>query len=229
MFVLEPPAASGSPIPEVVADLEQAGIEVGVTLARALADDRMLLISRELVVIADLPLAETLDLIARIHTLSPRRPIIAIGLPDEPAARAAALDHGALDAASVGTTAQELAARIRSSLRGATAPDPGPADSAGPDSPPTDDASVPADPAGATDGHRQHLMVAAIIIGIALVLLALLSVTASADALPAFIPGHESGSSRHHIKHGIAAFLLGVGAFVIAWFQAGPRRTGDAE
>ena len=39
----------------------------------------------------------------------------------------------------------------------------------------------------------------------------------------AFFPGHEAGSSHHHVKHGIAAFLLGVAALVLAWFQSGPR------
>ena len=36
------------------------------------------------------------------------------------------------------------------------------------------------------------------------------------------MPGHEAGSSHHHIKHGIAAFVLGIGCFVFAWFQTGP-------
>jgi hypothetical protein len=26
------------------------------------------------------------------------------------------------------------------------------------------------------------------------------------------------------VKHGIAAFLLGIACFVFAWFQSGPRR-----
>ena len=36
-----------------------------------------------------------------------------------------------------------------------------------------------------------------------------------------FFPGHEAGSTHHHVKHGIAALLLGLGAFVFAWFQTG--------
>lgn len=226
MIVFDAPDSSGSPIPEIAAYLEQAGVEVGVTLVRALTDDRTLRRSNELILIADLPLAETLALIARIHTVSPNRPVIAIGLPDEPAARAAALDHGALDAASVGITVRELAARIRSHLRSADTQVQERADATRDDVPLLVPAPPSPTPASSPDGRRQHLMVAAIVVGIALVLLALLYVTASADSLPAFIPGHEPGSSRHHIKHGIAAFLLGVGAFVIAWFQAGPRRPG---
>jgi hypothetical protein len=43
----------------------------------------------------------------------------------------------------------------------------------------------------------------------------------SASALPSFIPGHEAGSSHHHVKHGIAAAVLGIGCLIFAWFQTG--------
>ena len=39
--------------------------------------------------------------------------------------------------------------------------------------------------------------------------------------LPDFL-GHSS-SSAHHIKHGIAAFLLGLALLAFAWFKSGPR------
>jgi hypothetical protein len=44
-----------------------------------------------------------------------------------------------------------------------------------------------------------------------------------AKSLPSFFPGHEAGSSHVHLKHGIAALVLGAGALVFAWFQTGPR------
>jgi hypothetical protein len=50
----------------------------------------------------------------------------------------------------------------------------------------------------------------------------------SADALPSFFPGHQAGSSHHHVKHGIAALVLGLGAFVLAWFQTGPAGSSAA-
>ena len=75
--------------------------------------------------------------------------------------------------------------------------------------------------------HRRLLVVGSAIAGIVLVALAVLYFSEPADSLPAFIPGHETGSSHHHVKHGIAALILGVGAFMLAWFQTGPRR--DAE
>jgi hypothetical protein len=49
-----------------------------------------------------------------------------------------------------------------------------------------------------------------------------------AKSLPTFFPGHESGSDHHHTKHGIAAVLVGIGCFVLAWFQSGPKGAGPS-
>ena len=51
----------------------------------------------------------------------------------------------------------------------------------------------------------RSLIVPAVVLGIALLVLAGLYFVDSADALPPLIPGHEVGSTHHHIKHGIAA------------------------
>jgi len=69
---------------------------------------------------------------------------------------------------------------------------------------------------------NRNLILPAVIAGIVLLALAGLYCVDSASALPSFIPGHEAGSSHHHIKHGIAAFVLGIGCFIFAWFQTGP-------
>jgi hypothetical protein len=46
----------------------------------------------------------------------------------------------------------------------------------------------------------------------------------TAHALPSFFPGHESApTSHHHVKHGIAAFVVALACFVFAWFQSGPK------
>jgi hypothetical protein len=73
---------------------------------------------------------------------------------------------------------------------------------------------------------RRELIIPAVIVGILLLALAILYWVDSASALPSFIPGHEAGSSHHHVKHGIAAAILALGAFVFAWFQTGPKRAG---
>ena len=69
--------------------------------------------------------------------------------------------------------------------------------------------------------HRE-LIVPAVIAGILLLALAVLYWVDSAGALPSFVPGHEAGSAHHHIKHGIAAFVVGLGCLIFAWFQTGP-------
>ena len=71
--------------------------------------------------------------------------------------------------------------------------------------------------------HRS-LVVPAVVAGVLLIALAVVYWALSAGSLPSFLPGHAAGSGHHHIKHGIAAFLLGVACLVYAWFQTGPAR-----
>ena len=72
---------------------------------------------------------------------------------------------------------------------------------------------------------NRQLVIPAIVVGVVLIVIAIVYWVDSADALPSFFPGHEAGSSHHHVKHGLAAFILGVGAFIFAWFQTGPATT----
>ena len=69
---------------------------------------------------------------------------------------------------------------------------------------------------------RRELVLPAVTLGVLLVALALLYFVDSADSLPSFVPGHEAGSAHHHVKHGLAALVLGVGSFIFAWFQTDP-------
>jgi len=70
-------------------------------------------------------------------------------------------------------------------------------------------------------GNRP-LAAAAVLAGIVLLIIAVVYFADSAADLPSFMPGHEAGSARHHVKHGIAALIVALGAFVFAWFQTGP-------
>jgi hypothetical protein len=78
-----------------------------------------------------------------------------------------------------------------------------------------------------SDAKHRALIAPAVIIGIAFLALAVVYWVDSANALPSFIPGHEAGSGHHHVKHGIAALVLGLGCLTFAWFQTGP--SGRAE
>ena len=70
---------------------------------------------------------------------------------------------------------------------------------------------------------------AAVILGVAFIALAVVYWVEPAGSLPSLIPGHEAGSGHHHVKHGIAAFLLGAALLVFAWFQTGGERTPTTE
>jgi hypothetical protein len=69
---------------------------------------------------------------------------------------------------------------------------------------------------------RKNLVVPAIVAGVVLLVIAIVYWVEPASSLPSFFPGHEAGSSDHHVKHGIAAFVVALGSFVFAWFQTGP-------
>ncbi len=73
--------------------------------------------------------------------------------------------------------------------------------------------------------RNDRLLVAlAILAGIVLIVIAIVYFAVPAKSLPGFFPGHEAGSDHHHVKHGIAAFLVGLACFAFAWFRSGPKR-----
>ena len=67
------------------------------------------------------------------------------------------------------------------------------------------------------------LVAAAVVLGVALIVVAVVYWIDTAKELPSFFPGHDAHSSTVHVKHGIAALLLGLGCLVFAWFRTGPR------
>jgi hypothetical protein len=71
------------------------------------------------------------------------------------------------------------------------------------------------------------LVTLALIAGIALIVIAIVYWAEPAKSLPSFFPGHQAGSTHHHIKHGVAAFFVGVAILVYAWFRTGPKRTSS--
>ena len=75
---------------------------------------------------------------------------------------------------------------------------------------------------------NRSLIIPAIVVGVVLLVVAIVYFVDPAKSLPSFFPGHQSGSSHHHAKHGIAALVVGLGCFVFAWFQTGPSRTSTS-
>ena len=74
--------------------------------------------------------------------------------------------------------------------------------------------------------QKRYLAIAAVVLGIVFIAIGIVYFVEPAKSLPSFFPGHQSGSNHHHTKHGIAAVLVGIGCFVFAWFQSGPRSAG---
>jgi hypothetical protein len=69
------------------------------------------------------------------------------------------------------------------------------------------------------------LALIAVAAGIVLVVIAVVYWALPAKSLPGFFPGHQAGSNHHHVKHGIAAFLVGLACLAYAWFQTGSGRS----
>jgi hypothetical protein len=62
------------------------------------------------------------------------------------------------------------------------------------------------------------------LVGLALVVLGIVYFAEPASALPTWLPGHQAGSSHHHVKHGIASLFVGLAVLVFAWFQTGKKQ-----
>ena len=77
--------------------------------------------------------------------------------------------------------------------------------------------------------RNDRLLVAlAVAAGIVLIVVAAVYWVEPAKSLPGFFPGHQAGSGHHHVKHGIAAFFVGLACLAFAWFRSGPKRTTTA-
>ena len=64
----------------------------------------------------------------------------------------------------------------------------------------------------------------AALLGLVLIAVGIVYIALNEHDIPSFFPGHVShASSHHHVKHGIAAILLGLACLAFAWFRSGPR------
>ncbi len=63
----------------------------------------------------------------------------------------------------------------------------------------------------------------AIVIGIFFIIIAGVYFLEPAKSLPSFFPGYNVTLARHHYTHGVVSLVLGLLAFVFAWFQSGKK------
>jgi hypothetical protein len=57
----------------------------------------------------------------------------------------------------------------------------------------------------------------AYLLGIILIVIAVVYFVLPADQLPGFMPGHQAGVMRVHIKHGVASGVVGLVLLAIGW------------
>jgi uncharacterized membrane protein HdeD (DUF308 family) len=67
------------------------------------------------------------------------------------------------------------------------------------------------------------LVTLAVVVGIVLIVVGIVYFVEPAKSLPGFFPGQQDGSTHHHVKHGIAAILVGLACLAFAWFRSGPK------
>jgi len=72
------------------------------------------------------------------------------------------------------------------------------------------------------------LIIPAVVVGLVLVAIGIVYWVEPAHSLPSFFPGHDAHSTTHHLKHGLAAFLVGLACLAFAWFQTGGEKTKPA-
>jgi hypothetical protein len=70
---------------------------------------------------------------------------------------------------------------------------------------------------------KKTLNIVAVVLGVACLILALVYWLTPADALPMFLPGYDAAMATPHIKHGIAALVVGLALFIYAWFASAKK------
>jgi amino acid permease len=69
-------------------------------------------------------------------------------------------------------------------------------------------------------------IIVGVLVGIVCLGFAVLYWTTPAGSLPAYLPGFIAGSGEIHVKHGIAALVVALGAFTFSWFSSGKKKQG---
>ena len=71
--------------------------------------------------------------------------------------------------------------------------------------------------------NKSLLIVIDVVIVITLLVVAGVYFTHQAGQLPSWFPGYSAGSSTIHVKHGLAAVIVAIGAAIFGWFATGPK------
>jgi hypothetical protein len=70
---------------------------------------------------------------------------------------------------------------------------------------------------------KKTLNTIAVVLGVAFILLALVYWLTPANALPSYLPGYSAAMATPHVKHGIAALVVGLALLAYAWFASAKK------
>ena len=59
---------------------------------------------------------------------------------------------------------------------------------------------------------------AAVILALIFAVVAVVYLVVPAESLPGFFPGHEAGSTRIHVKHGVVSGVAALVLFAVGWW-----------
>ena len=76
---------------------------------------------------------------------------------------------------------------------------------------------------------NRALILPAVLVGIALLVVAVIYLVEPAKSLPSFFPGHAAGSTHHHVKHALAAFVVGTGRVRVRLVPDGADARANAD
>jgi len=70
---------------------------------------------------------------------------------------------------------------------------------------------------------KKLFVIVLVLVGFGFVGLAIYYFVTPAASLAHWLPGYSVGYVHKHTKHGLAALILGLGAWTLAWFSLGAR------
>lgn len=71
--------------------------------------------------------------------------------------------------------------------------------------------------------NKNLIAAIAAVLGVVLILLAFVYWLTPANALPQFLPGYSATATAAHVKHGVAALVIGLLLIAFAWFASGKK------
>ena len=71
---------------------------------------------------------------------------------------------------------------------------------------------------------KKALTIIAVVAGLGCLVAAYVYWTTPANALPSFFPGFDPSLAGVHVKHGIAALVVGAALLIYAWFASGKKK-----